>query len=146
MRILVGWDDASEADLISMYLSVDNDVVTQTGEDDYLDYVKRDDLTWDVILLAINLPDADSGFEIFQTVRQMQAETPIVGACNSQEVFQLVRFMSNGMRSYVIRDSGGDYVFLLQSILQSARGNARCRGAISRPVGRRCTRTFAEGG
>ncbi len=36
MRILVGWDDASEADLISMYLSVDdNDVVTQTGEDDF---------------------------------------------------------------------------------------------------------------
>ena len=45
--------------------------------------------------------------------------TPILGACAQSDVFRIVRFMANGLTAYVIRDSGGDYVFMLQSILES---------------------------
>jgi serine phosphatase RsbU (regulator of sigma subunit) len=34
------------------------------------------------------------------------------------EVFRVARFMTNGMRSYMLRDSGGDFMFLVRSALE----------------------------
>ncbi len=119
MRILVGWDNDSEIDLISMYLGVDgSDVVTALGLDALKEQIRSAD-RFDVVLLAINMPTVEDGYELFQLLQREWLDTPIVGACQPQEVFRIVRFMANGMSGYVIRDGGGDYMFMLQAILES---------------------------
>lgn len=119
MRILVGWDNDSEIDLISMYLGVDgSDVVTALGPEAIKEQITSGE-RFDVVLLAINMPSADDGYEIFQQLRLASLDIPIVGACQPQEVFRIVRFMANGMNGYVIRDGAGDYMFMLQTILES---------------------------
>jgi serine phosphatase RsbU (regulator of sigma subunit) len=65
------------------------------------------------------MPDSDGAFEIFEQVRTARPGCPIVGACKSQDIYQLPRFITGGMRSYVPRDLGGDFVFLLQTTLES---------------------------
>lgn len=119
MRILVGWDDSGEAELINLYLGLDeNEVVVTTTKDAFLKKAFSD-LHWDVILMETSMPDVETGFEIFTKLRSRRPDCPVVGACQQQDVFRIVRFMTNGMRAYVLRDSGGDFVFMLQATLQS---------------------------
>ncbi len=120
MRILVGWDDSDEADLISMYLGIDeNEVVVTTTKTEFLKKAYSEVQHWDVILMTIAMPDMDAGYEIFTKLQRARPDTPIVGACHQPDVFRIVKFMTNGMRAYVLRDSGGDFVFMLQATLQS---------------------------
>lgn len=119
MRILVGWDDETEADLISMYLSIDdNDVVVTINKTDFLKKAFSEE-HWDIILMTTSMPDIDDGYEIFTKLRRQRLDCPVVGACHQEDVFRIVRFMTNGMRAYVLRDSGGDFVFMLQATLQN---------------------------
>jgi len=119
MRILVGWDNDSEIDLISMYLAVDgSDVVSALGPEALKEQIASGG-HFDIVLLAINMPSVDEGYELFQQLQRVSLDTPIVGACQPQEVFRIVRFMANGMNGYVIRDGAGDYMFMLQAILES---------------------------
>lgn len=119
MRILVGWDNESEIDLIGMYLGVDgSDVVTALGPNALQEQIASGE-RFDVVLLAINMPEVDDGYELFHKLQREWLDTPIVGACQPQEVFKIVRFMANGMNGYVIRDGAGDYMFMLQTILES---------------------------
>lgn len=122
MRLLIGWDDAAEAELISLYLNAtDDQAVVTTDSEELVSRARCRDDDWDVILMTTGSGegDADGAFEIFETLRQARPDCPIVGACHSQDVFWLARFITNGMRSYVLRDVGGDFVFLLQSTLES---------------------------
>jgi phosphoserine phosphatase RsbU/P len=113
MRILVGWDDPEQADLISMYLSVDeNQVVIATASDALLAEVAKP-IPWDIILMTTRLPDIEGGYGTFEQIRRRRPEVPIVGACDMEHVFHMARFLSAGMRSYIPRDKNGDYVFLL---------------------------------
>eukprot|EP00913_Durusdinium_trenchii_P013375 g12556.t1 len=59
-------------------------------------------------------------FDVFNTVQSLLPDCPIVGACRTEDVYRIARFMTSGMRSYVIRDAAGDFIFLLQSTLESA--------------------------
>lgn len=119
MRILAIWDDANQAELISLYLNADDNegVVVATPAE----FLQRaaDGTPWDVLLLSIDCPTFDDAFEVFMTVRCLLPDCPIVGACRSDEVYRVARFMTNGMRSYVIRDAAGDFIFLLLSTLES---------------------------
>ena len=118
MRVLAGWDNEPEAQLLITFLSVEHDVEITTTGDDFLAAVDSDS-TYDVILMAIMLPDIDSGYQLFQRVHERFPQAPILGACSPSDIFRIVRFMANGMSAYVIRDSSGDYVFMLQSILEN---------------------------
>ena len=120
MHVLVGWDDPSEAELIALYLSAgeQNTVHVTTDPADLLTRARSSD-DWDIVLMTTSTTDNDAPFETFQEVRKARPECPIVGACRSQDVYRLARFISNGMRSYMLRDIGGDFVFLLQSTLES---------------------------
>ena len=52
MRILVGWDDAPEAELISLYLNAgENDAVVVTETDRFLRTVSEDG-AFDVVLMT----------------------------------------------------------------------------------------------
>lgn len=120
MRILVGWDDPNESELVQMYLGVDeNEAVVVTADSEFQQLLAPSQ-KWDVILLSITFPTHDRAYEMFEMVQARNLETPVVGACRQEDVFKIVRFVAHGMRSYVIRDTGGDYMFLLQSILESA--------------------------
>ncbi len=120
MRILVGWDDPEQADLVSMYLGIgDHEVTVVHGADDLLASLDTG-APWDVVFLSITLPDADAGFETFKTIRRLWPDLPIVGACQSGDVYRVVRFMTHGMSAYVIRDGQGDYLFMLLAVMESA--------------------------
>jgi serine phosphatase RsbU (regulator of sigma subunit) len=120
MRILAGWDDEPEAELIAMYLAIDdaNTVTVTNTPEAFRGQIESGD-PFDIILMSIELPDVESAYELFELAKRNHLNSPIVGACSSSDVFRVVKFMANGMSAYVIRDSGGDYVFMLQSILKS---------------------------
>lgn len=119
MKILAVWDNETEADLVSMYLGIDdNEVVTVIGPDAARDHMQETG-RYDIVLMPISLPDPDGAYEIFSQIRKTWPDAPIVGACKSADVFRIVRFMANGMSAYVIRDDAGDFMFMLQAILDS---------------------------
>ena len=120
MRILVGWDNEPEAELLSMYLGIDdaNEVTLTASRESFKSQI-TDHGPFDIILMSIQMPDPEGAFELFELVQRRHFNAPIVGACQSSDVFRIVKFMAHGMSAYVICDSGGDYVFMLQSILES---------------------------
>ena len=119
MRILAIWDNEAEADLVSMYLGIDdNEVTTLIGAEAVRDHLKNPG-QFDIVLMPITLPDPETAFAVFGEIQRAWPSSPIVGACQSADVFRIVRFMANGMSAYVIRDAAGDYMFMLQAILDS---------------------------
>lgn len=130
MRILLFWDDASEADLINMYLNPGEDEETTengqrneslavTSSEDFYAALE-DESGWDVFLLNLSWEDPTVGMEYFKAAHRSQPDSPIVGACRSDEVIQLAGYITQGLRSYLIRDEAKDYIFLIQTTLESA--------------------------
>ena len=118
MRILAAWNDAAEAELLGLYLNLDtNQFVVTFDAESCLE--KLSSQGWDAVLLSLAFPDIDAAYELFQKIRQTQPNCPIVGACFPQEVFQLARFMMNGLRTYILRDDVGDYLFLVHVTLEN---------------------------
>lgn len=119
MRILVGWDDPQQADLVSMYLGLgENETIVALSASDVLSHLQSS--PWDVLFLSITLPTVEEGFEAFREIRRRCPEMPIVGACQSSDVYRVVRFMTNGMSAYAIRDEQGDFLFMMLAVLESA--------------------------
>lgn len=120
MRILIGWDNESELDLIGLYLGAsENEVVTTTEIPGLVEHAGNN-RGWDVVLVTTTMLDQDPDSDLFGQLREILPDTPLVGACHTQDVFRIARYLTHGMRNYVLRDSGGDYVFLLQAMLQNA--------------------------
>jgi serine phosphatase RsbU (regulator of sigma subunit) len=69
--------------------------------------------------MTTDTPDTATAFEHFKKVRQAAPNSPVVGACQADAVFSVAQFMTNGLRTYVIRDVAGDYMFLLRATLES---------------------------
>ena len=119
VRILVGWDDPEQADLIALYLDVEGNELLIAKDDAELLAESDGRQKWDVILLATSSPHLDHAFELFQGIRARRPEAPVVGACGTSDVYRMARFMTAGMRSYVLRDAGAEYLFLLQASLEN---------------------------
>jgi serine phosphatase RsbU (regulator of sigma subunit) len=119
MQILVGWDDPNEAELIALYLNVDDNRATiTTRPDDFLKAAESG--TWDVALLAISFPTAEESLQTFTRIRRSLSDTPILAAARPLEIFQLAQFVAVGLNSHLLRDPGGDYIFLLMPTLRAA--------------------------
>ncbi|HBL48460.1 MAG TPA: regulator, partial [Planctomycetaceae bacterium] len=80
---------------------------------------------WDIILMSIMSPDPQTAFDHFEQIRQKHLDTPVVGACPTQGTFHVARFLTAGMRAYIIRDEGGDFMFLMETTLQSVVDSVR---------------------
>ncbi len=118
MRILAAWNDAAEAELLGLYLNLDtNQFVVTYDEATCLKRLLEQE--WDAVLLSLAFPDIDSAYTLFDKIRELQPSYPIVGACFPHEVFQLARFMTNGLRTYILRDEVGDYLFLVLVTLEN---------------------------
>ncbi len=125
MRILIGWDDASQAETLRLFLNVDDSqamVIENTRE--LFDLATHSTL-WDVVLLAVGTPDMEASFEVFKTISQLLPNIPVVGACLPDNLYRLPKFLKAGMRNYVLRDAGGDFVFMLHAMLLNAVEAAR---------------------
>lgn len=120
MRILTAWDDAAESDLLQLYLSAnDNEVHLVDSAEELLAQAR--DREWDAVLMSLAFPHTpQESYPLFQEVRTLQPDIPLVLACRPQEMVALPKFMINGLRHYIVRDAGGDYMFLLQTTLDSA--------------------------
>ena len=117
MRVLVGWDDLEQADTIALFLNVDQDEAILTGSAaEMLQIAHRDD-NFDAVLMAVGQPDMDASFEVFRGLKKLMPDVPVVGACQPADVFRMAKFLSQGMRNYVLRDAGGDFVFLLHATI-----------------------------
>jgi serine phosphatase RsbU (regulator of sigma subunit) len=130
MRVLVFWDDQSEADLIEMYLNpgadeessevdAENEVMVVTDAEAFQQALDAQ-VSWHVIFLNLSWDDPETGLRYFTSARRQQPDAPIVGACFTKDVFHLAGFITQGLRSYLIRDAAKDYIFLVQATLESA--------------------------
>ncbi len=119
MRILVAWDDAAEADLLSLYLATgENEVAAAKAPADVLPCLRAGDV--DAVLLALTFPTAPESFSVFTQILEHYPGVPVVLGCRQAEMVSLPRFMVRGLRFYVIRDERGDFVFLVLAALESA--------------------------
>ena len=120
MRILVGWDKPEEAELIRLYLNVEDGALVICTDHDQLIKLAESPQTWDVVLVTTTFPDHEAAFDVFTQLRELRPDCPIVGAVPQDEVYRVARYLTNGMRSYVIRDDAGDFMFLLHAVLEGA--------------------------
>jgi sigma-B regulation protein RsbU (phosphoserine phosphatase) len=117
MRILAVWDNEAETELISVYLGVEgDDVIMTTSPAEFREAIEAGPPV-DIALMAIDLPDPESGFEQFKELRERHPEVPVVGACQPADVYRVVRFMAYGMSAYVTRDAAKNYLFMLRAIM-----------------------------
>lgn len=124
MRFLIGWDSEAEAELLSLYLNIDGSEASVTTDPREL-LAKLQECQWDAVLLCVTFAREPDAFEVFEQIRQTQPNCPIVGACRPTEVFQLPRYLTHGMRSYLVRDASGDFVFLARATLENTVEAAR---------------------
>ena len=119
MKIFVAWDDLEQIDLMSLYLSnEENELFTTTdAEEGFAAFSGT--AGWDVAVLSVRLPDIDSGYSLFKRIRTLRPEVPVICGCNSEDIYRLARFMVGGMKSYMLRDKNGDFLFLLSAMLES---------------------------
>lgn len=130
MRILAGWDSPEEAELLSLYLTGDGDnhVLLTTNEEEFLKAAA--DEAWDVVLQPLSFPTTiERGYAVFTEVEKLLPGVPIVLACRPTEIINLPRFLLRGLRFYLFRDTQGDFMFLVLSILESALTVARAEEA-----------------
>lgn len=120
MRILVGWDNPAEAETIELILNVD-ETTASIFSDAAAFEAAISEANWDVVLIATNFPTEDEALALFKKVQEVMPHAPVVGAWKQGEFTNLARFISNGLHSHLMRDSGGDYVFLLPSLMEAAQ-------------------------
>ncbi|GIX04855.1 MAG: hypothetical protein KatS3mg114_0724 [Planctomycetaceae bacterium] len=117
MRILIGWDHREQAETIALFLSVEQDEATLAADENDVLRLAETAGPFDVCLLALGTPDIEHSYQLFRKLRQVQPDLPIVGACQPSDVFRMARFLMQGLRQYILRDSSGDFVFLLRATL-----------------------------
>lgn len=118
MKTLIAWDNPGEAELMQLYLSQEDNSTTVCGSvNELIELSGRD--RHDVLLLSQTLPTPEQGFAAFNEFRRRCPDVPVVLGCRSEEMMALPRFIKLGLRSYIIRDERGDFVFLLLSNLES---------------------------
>ncbi|MER3416944.1 MAG: regulator [Gemmataceae bacterium] len=118
MRVLVAWDNPAEAELLSLYLNVGDDEAQIThSADDALRLAQKN--TWDAVLMALGNGQEEEVYRVFQRIREQLPDCPVVGVCDAGSVFNIARYLTNGMRSYLLRDRQGDFIFLVRSTLES---------------------------
>jgi sigma-B regulation protein RsbU (phosphoserine phosphatase) len=135
MRILIAWDVPSEAELLGLYLGAgDNEASVCLTLQDLVAQMGRG--AWDIILLAATFPKTVAeSFEAFQLILRSLANVPVLLACRQSEMLDLPKFLNHGLRFYLVRDEGGDFIFLTLSSLESAV--EACRADESRKLAER---------
>ncbi|HEV3007081.1 MAG TPA: SpoIIE family protein phosphatase [Pirellulales bacterium] len=128
MRVLVGWDEADEFELLSMYLEVGGTEVTLVRDPGGL-VAAFSSGGFDVVLMPVTFPDGDRSFAAFEDLRRIATEVPVIVAARPGEIYPLSRFIRHGVKAHVYRDPAKDYLFLMQTLLESALAAQRAEQA-----------------
>lgn len=129
MRILVAWDNSEQADLMGLYLGAEgNEIkICLTAEEFSAENVQG---RYDVVLLAMTFPKTpDDGYRLYMKMQETLPGMPVVLGCRQTEMLNLPRFMTHGLRFYIIRDDAGDFIFLALTSLEGAVAAARAEEA-----------------
>jgi serine phosphatase RsbU (regulator of sigma subunit) len=119
MRILVGWDNPQEAETINLFLTIEDRQALVTGDlAEFQQAIAASN--WDVVLLSLNFPSHDESFALFKQTGELQPGVPIIGACQQGQIMHLAGFITEGLHSYIIRDPDGEFIFLLNTVVESA--------------------------
>lgn len=119
VRVLVGWDDEEEIDLLTMYLETGGTEVRVTRTPDELLSAFQSE-SFDVVLLPITFPDDSQAFDAFSRMRELNRDLPVMVAARPGEIYPLSRFIGHGVQAHIYRDPAKEYLFLLQTLLESA--------------------------
>ena len=119
MRILVAWDDPAETELIDTFLNVEPNECFVFSDVDELDASLRPG-AYDAVLLSMRFPSEEGVFPLFERIRRVIPDAPVVGAWAPGEISQVAKFIKNGLHSFISRDENGDFIFLLTSIMEAA--------------------------
>jgi phosphoserine phosphatase RsbU/P len=119
MRILVAWDDPAEAELIDTFLNVDPNECYVFSDVEELNASLRAG-AYDAVLLSMSFPSEEAVFPLFERIRRVMPDAPVVGAWAPGEISQVAKFIKNGLHSFISRDENGDFIFLLTSIMEAA--------------------------
>ena len=124
MKILVGWEASPETETLELMLNVGGHEATIYSEPSEFDagLLETD---WDVVLLSLSFPTLENSLETFERTKAAIPGTPIVGAAKSDDITHLIQFVSQGLHSHVIRDTDGNFIMLLLSMLEAAHENVR---------------------
>lgn len=120
MRILVGWEDPAQLDLLRMYLAADGNEVTVATDPDGVRAELAGSTAFDVTLLSTELGGPDAALELFHLCRRLRPANPVVCGCPHDGLYHLARFLAEGAKGYVFRDPQGDYLFLVLTVLEAA--------------------------
>src|SRR5262249_15368478 len=71
----------------------------------------------------------EDGFKFFSKVLEALPGVAIVLGCRQNEMLSLPRFMTHGLRHYLVRDDNGDFIFLALTSLELAVSAARAEEA-----------------
>jgi phosphoserine phosphatase RsbU/P len=119
MRVLAGWDDEEEIDLLTMYLEAGGtDLHVVRTPEELLSAFGTE--PFDVVLLPITFPDNGKSFDLFQQIRKVNPDMPVMVAARPGEIYPLSRFIGHGVQAHIYRDPAKEYLFLLQTLLESA--------------------------
>ena len=128
MQILVGWDNAIERETIQSFLNIGECTADVFGEAaEFETALQRG--CYDVVLLALNFPTQPECFPLFQRVRRERPDTPIVGAWFQGELSHIAKFILAGLHSYMLRDSSGEFIMLLATVIEAAHQSVLARRA-----------------
>ena len=128
MRILVGWDNAEQLETIDSFLNIGDNSAVVCADGAAMEAAMRKE-KFHVVLLALNFPTADECYPLFRRLREVQLDTPIVGAWFPGEVHLLAKFMAAGLHSYILRDAGEEFILLLTTALEAAHQSVLARHA-----------------
>lgn len=120
MRVLVGWDNETEAETISLILSVEDTTVEIATDAARFEQLANDQ-DWDVVLVATCFPDEENALPLFKRIQDALPNVPVVGVWSQGEFTNLAKFISSGLHSHLMRDSEGDFIFLLPSMIEAAQ-------------------------
>lgn len=128
MRILVGWNNEIESETLSLILNVEpNEACVLTDGEKFRRAATSEH--WDTVLWDLTFPDEETSFDLFRELRERKPDRPIVGAWMEGDINRLCRFVSAGLQSHVMRDSNGDFIFLLTTIMEAAHQGALAQRA-----------------
>lgn len=125
MNILLGWEDPEQLDLLTMYLGAgDNQIIIAENQEHFVSILK-DGSPLGVVLLSTRFPDLEIANDLFRDTRKYRPEVPVVCGCKPDDIYRLARYMMGGMKSYILRDPNGDFLFLMNAMLESVVESVR---------------------
>lgn len=119
MKTLIAWDDPKESELLQLYLSLgESEATVCSSREEFRAQATRE--PWDVVFMSQTFPTStEEGYPSYLEIRKLLPDTPIVLGCHPHEMIGLPRYLKIGLRSYIIRDERGDFIFLVLSNLES---------------------------